>query len=155
MSFDRGVSVGLFVMAGWMIYMAISMPKAAFRQSVGPEVVPIGIALGLMLASVLLFRATLKAGTTNVATVDVPHQSIGEDRVTQLLVILGLVAYVIALEPLGYLVSTALLCIYEAAVFEPKHWVRNILSGVLFATVVYTLFTNVLEVMLPVGILGW
>ena len=163
MKFDRGVAIGLFMLSLWVAYISLNITKAAFRQVVGPEVVPLGIAGGLMVASVLLFRSTLQPQPATSSSDEVPQrpvellpeQSVSEDRVTQGLVILGIAAYIVVLEPLGYVVSTALLVTYEAAVFESKYWVRNIASGVLFSVAVYTLFVRFLEVLLPVGILGW
>ncbi len=155
MRFDRGVSIGLFLFSLWVVYLSVTIHKVAFRQVVGPEVMPIGIALALMVASVLLFRQTLVAHGANVTSGELTGKELKEDRSTQGLVILGIVVYIFALEPLGYVISTALLCIYETAVFEPKHWVRNILVGIAFAVVVYTIFVKFLAVLLPVGLLGW
>ena len=41
------------------------------------------------------------------------------------------------------------------AVFETGHWLRNVLSGVGYSVAIYTLFVRFLEVLLPVGLLGW
>lgn len=154
MSFDRGLSVGLFLFSSWALYMAITMPKTAIRQTVGPEVFPIIISLCLMAVSVALFAKTRKEAPVRAQRTELPEGE-GEDRRTQALALLGIGVYVFAMEPLGYIVSTALLCIYEAAVFETGHWVRNVLSGVGFSLFVYGVFVNVLGVLLPRGIIGW
>ncbi len=154
MSFDRGLSIGLFVFASWALYLSITMPKTAIRQTVGPEVFPIIISACLMLSAVALFAKTLREKATRVRHSELP-EGVGEDRLTQALALLGIGVYIFAMEPLGYIVSTALLCIYETAVFEAGHWVRNVLSGVGFSVAVYAIFVNFLNVMLPKGILGW
>jgi len=154
MSFDRGLSIGLFLFSSWALYLAITMPKTAIRQTVGPEVFPIIISVCLMLVSVALFVKTTKEKAVSARRSELP-EGMGEDRRTQALALLGIGVYVFAMEPLGYIVSTALLCIYEAAVFETGHWVRNVLSGIGFSVLVYATFVNFLNVLLPKGLLGW
>jgi len=154
-SFDRGVSIGLFLFCSWVLYLALNFKATAVRQVVGPEVIPIGIVLCLMAASVALFVRTLRSASVEGGQVVLPEGVQREDRKTQLLVILGILVYIFALEPLGYIVATTALCIYETAVLEAGHWVRTILSGVAYSVAIYTLFVRFLEIMLPVGLLGW
>jgi putative tricarboxylic transport membrane protein len=154
MSFDRGLSIGLFLFSSWALYLSMTMPKTAIRQTVGPEVFPMVISACLMAASVALFVKTTREKATRIRHSELPEGE-KEDRLTQGLALLGVAVYVFALEPLGYIVATSLLGIYETAVFETGHWVRNVLSGVGFSVVVYACFVNFLDVMLPKGILGW
>lgn len=155
MSFDRGLSIGMFFFSSWALYLATTMEKTAIRQTVGPEVFPIGLTICMMLASVALFFRSTRERETRAGSGELPEGVEKEDRKTQLLVLLGIAAYIFALEPLGYILATALLCIYETAMFEAKHWLRNLLSGVGFSVGIYVTFVNVLDVMLPKGLLGW
>ena len=155
MTFDRGLSIGLFLFSSWVLYLSITIPKTAIRQTVGPEVMPIGVAIALMLSSVALYFRSLRVEVAKPASATLPEGVEQEDRMTQGLVLLGIVAYMFLLEPLGFIVATSLFCIYEASMFEPGRWIRNSLSGVGFSVAVYALFVNFLEVLLPTGILGW
>lgn len=154
MSFDRGLSIGLFLFGSWALYLAITMPKTAIRQTVGPEVFPIILAVCVMAAAVALFIKTLKEAPLLTRRSELPEGE-KEDRRTQFLALLGIGVYVIALEPLGYILATAILTIYEAAVFEAGHWVRNVLSGIGFSLGVYAIFVNFLNIVLPRGLFGW
>ena len=154
MSFDRGLSIGLFLFSSWALYLSITMPKTAIRQTVGPEVFPIVISLCLMLVSVALFVKTTREKAASARRSELPEGE-REDRRTQALALIGIGVYVFAMEPLGYILATSLLCIYEAAVFETGHWVRNVLSGIGFGVVVFAIFVTFLDVLLPKGILGW
>lgn len=154
MSFDRGLSIGLFLFSSWALYLSITMPKTAIRQTVGPEVFPIVISACLMASAVALFVKTVREGAARAHRAELPEGE-KEDRKTQALALLGIGVYIFAMEPLGYVVSTALLCIYETAVFETGHWVRNVLSGVGFSVAVYAIFVNFLDVLLPKGLIGW
>ncbi len=154
MGFDRGLSIGLFLFSSWALYLSITMPKTAIRQTVGPEVFPVVLSICLIMVSVALFVKTTREKALRAHRSELPDGE-REDRRTQVLALLGVGVYVFAMEPLGYIVSTSLLCIYEAAVFETGHWVRNVLSGIGFSVVVYATFVNFLNVLLPKGILGW
>jgi len=154
MGFDRGMSIGLFLFSCWTLYLSATMKLSAVRQIVNADIFPIIISVAMMASAVALFFKSMKEKPVK------PHRSElkegeSEDRKTQILSMLGIVGYVFAMEPLGYIVSTALLTIYETAVFEAKHWVRNLLTGVGFAVGVYVIFVQVLGVLLPKGILGW
>lgn len=154
MSFDRGLSIGLFFFGSWALYMSITMPKTAIRQTVGPEVFPIILSVCVMATAVALFVKTTREAPLHAHRSELP-EGVKEDRRTQVLALVGIGVYVFAMEPLGYIVSTALLCLYEAAVFESGHWVRNVLSSVGFSLAVYGIFVNFLNIVLPKGILGW
>lgn len=151
MTFDRGLSIGLFFFSLWALYLSITIEKTAIRQTIGPEVFPIGISLLLTLAAVGLFVRSLRVKETRAGTSELPEGVEKEDRKTQLLVLLGVVLYVFALEPLGYVLATFLLCFYETAVFEARHWVRNLVSAGIFSVGVYYTFVYLLDVLLPQG----
>jgi putative tricarboxylic transport membrane protein len=159
-TFDRGVAVGLFFFASAMLYSAVSMPRPLVRQIVGPEVLPILLMGLLAVASVALFIRNGPIKVSNSAPKGelaklLETESIKVDHKTQALVVLGIAVYIVLFESLGYVISTALLCIYETAVFEAKHWVRNVLVGAGFSVAVYLLFVHILNVGLPKGVLGW
>jgi ammonia channel protein AmtB len=50
-------------------------------------------------------------------------------------------------------ISTTILILWQAQLFERGKWIRNLVVSILFSIVVYYLFVHVLEVMLPVGII--
>lgn len=152
MSFDRGLSIGLFLFSIWTLYLSTTMKLSAVRQIVNADVFPIIISISMMLAAVALFFKSLKEKPIKAHRSELP-EGVTEDRKTQVLAMLGIGAYVFAMEPLGYMLSTALLTIYETAVFEAKHWVRNLLSGVGFSLFVYITFVHILRVLLPKGAL--
>ncbi len=155
MSFDRGVSLGVFLFGAWVIYGSFHIPKTGMLQFVGPEVMPIGVGAALMVTAVALFVRTWRLKDVQVTTIELPEGVEREDRRTQILVFLGLAVYPFLLRPLGFIVATSLFCLYESTVFEARHWLRNVLASMGFSVGVYYLFVSILEVLLPVGILGW
>lgn len=151
MSVDRKTAIGIFVLSLGVLYLSINIPKTAIRQTVGPEVVPIGLSLALMISAAILYARPARA----VAAGSEPAEFEHEDRLPQALVLLGVVGYMFLLEPLGFIVATAGFCIYESTVLDPRRWIRNVLASIGFSLAVYAMFVNLLEIMLPVGILGW
>ncbi len=64
-----------------------------------------------------------------------------------------LVGYVLVFIPLGYIVSTAVFLFLLTTFIDRGKWLRNAIFAVAFAVVVYYVFTDVLRVQLPAGIL--
>ena len=71
------------------------------------------------------------------------------------LIILGLLIYAVILIPVGFIISTTILILWQAQMFERGKWIRNLVVSIVFSCVVYYLFAHVLEVMLPTGILSF
>jgi putative tricarboxylic transport membrane protein len=71
-----------------------------------------------------------------------------------LLVLAGLIVYGFILVPVGFILATTLLIIYEARLLQPGKWVRNAGVGFGMGAGVYLIFVKLLNVMLPAGILG-
>jgi putative tricarboxylic transport membrane protein len=72
-----------------------------------------------------------------------------------LLTVAGLLVYALLLEALGFLLSTILLVLYQTRVIQRDHWVRNVVTAVIFSLVLYFGMTRLLSVKLPEGVLGW
>jgi putative tricarboxylic transport membrane protein len=60
--------------------------------------------------------------------------------------------YFVIFEPAGYVIATVLYLIPLTAYFNPRKWVMNVTTSVLFALVSYTMFTKMLGVSLAKGI---
>jgi len=69
------------------------------------------------------------------------------------LVIAGLAAYVLILESLGYLITTAVLTVFFLWVLGVRKWWSLVLATILLAGGSYFLFDRLLGVTLPAGIL--
>jgi putative tricarboxylic transport membrane protein len=70
------------------------------------------------------------------------------------IVVVSLVVYAYAFEPLGFLISTALLMIFLFKAVEPQSWTVAIAGGVAGSVIAYVLFHRWLGAQLPAGILG-
>jgi putative tricarboxylic transport membrane protein len=65
-----------------------------------------------------------------------------------------LFAYQMALEHLGYLLTTFLFIIFLLKLIEPQRWITSISAGFLIAALSYIIFVCLHNVRLPKGIIG-
>jgi len=165
--FDRLVAIITVPVALFLIYTAATAPKSNIPQTLGPQAMPIGILILIIICAVFIFlneppakeSPEPEAGVEAEPKTDTgaaPTISAGFDKYkTVVLVVAGLLVYAFMLEPVGFIISTTLLVLYSAWLFEKGKWVRNIVSSLLFSFAVYYTFVNLLDVMLPSGIFGW
>lgn len=157
--FDRVAAMITIPIALFLIYVAYSAPKSNIRQTLGPQALPIAVLILIIVCAVFIFIEASGDKQQSAPATDVeeaPPVSAGFDKYkTVVLVVLGLVVYGIMLEPVGFVISTTLLVLYSARLFEKGKWVRNVVVSLLFSISVYYCFVNLLDVMLPAGILEW
>ena len=156
--FDPLLALLSVPVAVFLIYVELDTPKANIPQAVGPEVMPIGILLLLIGNAVALFvQAVYGKGRmvppATEAGASAPEPWLKKYRAV-LLVLAGLLLYGFILVPVGFILSTAFLIIYEARLLQPGKWMRNAAVGFGMGAGVYLIFVKLLNVMLPAGILG-
>ncbi len=156
--FDTMVAVLTFPIAIFLIIVELDTPVANIPQTVGPAAMPIGVLVLLMVNAVFLFiqsTSEKKASASSPAAgSEAPPQPWLKKNRGIILVILGLVIYGLILIPIGFILATSFLIIYEARVLQPGRWIRNVVLGVGSSALVYFAFIKLLNVMLPAGILG-
>jgi putative tricarboxylic transport membrane protein len=150
----RATGIGLLALGVTALLATAAIPAGRDGWSTtGARFFPLLVSIGLILLALAnLARATLW-----------PDRELGEHaaqeagetdwRVPALLAA-ALVGYVLLLEPVGYVVTTALFLPVAARVLGSGKPVRDVLSGIAFAVVVDALFTQLLAVPLPTGIAG-
>jgi len=157
--FDPMVALLSIPIAIFLIFVELDTPKANIPQAVGPEVMPIGILVLLIFTALALFSRSVygkgKPGSpTNDEGKEHSAPSWTKKYQTVILVLVGLLVYGFIVVPVGFILATAFLIIFEARVLQAGRWVRNVAVGVGFSTGVYLTFVKLLNVMLPAGIFG-
>lgn len=166
----REILVGLAVATGGLLLLvaALLIPEPV-RQSpgFGPKVLPTIVAGGLVLCGILL---TLSAWRGKDESAGLGDDLLGEhdaEEVEDILdldeppvpwlnlgaVVAMLVVYAFLYIPLGFILATTLFLFGLTTWVHPAKWVRNLVFAVLVPAGVYLLFTEVLSVRLPSGIL--
>lgn len=64
-----------------------------------------------------------------------------------------LFAYALLFQPLGYVLSTALMCFVISRIFGAS-WLQAALTGIGLSVISFFLFDRLLDVVLPTGLLG-
>lgn len=147
--------------------LALRIPPSSFTSAVvGPSVFPIAIGVGLILASAaLLVKGLLVrpadheridvAGIEDPDLDDLPYDANPPQSPVKLAVVLVvLLGYVLTFVDLGYVVSTFLFLVILGMYLDRRHPVRNVVYAAAFPAVVYFIFTSLLGVTLPAGILA-
>ncbi len=154
--FDTMVALLTIPIAIFLIIVELDTPVANIPQTVGPAAMPIGILILLMINAVFLFIQSSKKASVSSPEVESKTPALPWVKRYRgiILVILGLVIYGLILVPIGFVLATSFLIIYEARVLQPGKWVRNVVLGFGSSALAYFTFIKLLNVMLPAGILG-
>ena len=133
------VGIGVCVGAGQLGFGSVHAPEPGFFPWIG----------GLMLVglSVCLFVQALRGRSAVTAP---KGEWLGPG-----LLLAALVLYVPFLEPLGYPVTTAALCVVVLRVLKTRRWSVTLGVSVALAMTTYLLFRRVLGVELPPGVFGF
>ena len=145
---DHIIAVSVFVLGAVYCVLALNLKPPIMRQSVGPEVFPIGIALGLMVCAVWLFVEATRSREPDreLEPRDPDYWSMGA-------VFAGLLGYGLLLDRLGYFTTTVVFLVFTIAALETghKHWLRTIVVAVATSYGVFFLFDELLGITLPSG----
>lgn len=156
-TFDRIVALSSILIALFLIRDEYNMPNPNIQQTIGPSFMPIAILVALIFSALLIlvtsFRAARKPEGAGAAPAEPPVKTTAGQYKIMAMVILGLLVYAVMLVPVGFIISTTLLILWETQLFQKGKWIRNLVVSIPFSIIVYYLFVRVLEVMLPMGIL--
>ena len=119
---------------------------------VGPRIFPTVVGAGfLVLGLLFLLRTTVLLDRDLVA--EVTTEEATTDWATTILALLSLVAYASLLHPLGYTLATALFFPVAGRILGSTRLRRDIIIGLALGFAIYLIFTRVLGVRLPAGLL--
>lgn len=148
------VCVVLLAVGGFLIYDALSLPGGYAKvDPVGPQLFPIVIGVGLVLMTVVLAIAIARGSRGEPdGGEDIDLNEPSDWRTVGLLVAL-FVAVIFGVMPLGWAIMGAVLFAGAATVLGSKHYVRNIVIGVVLSVGSFYAFYSGLGIPLPAGIL--
>jgi putative tricarboxylic transport membrane protein len=152
-SFTGPRLAGAFLLAASVaILLAVfAIPGRGGYSSSGPRFVPLIVAIGLIGLSAAFLARTFVRPDTELA-----ERSAQEDAVTHwatpALLVAAMVAYAWLLEPLGYIVATALFFVPVARLLGSRSLVRDVITGLVLGVGLFTAFTQYLGVSLPAGL---
>jgi len=146
-------AVAVLGLGGLILTQVRQIGSGAGFIVIGPRIFPLIVGLSLLaLGFVYLLRTTVLVDRDLAAQVAAEEAS--TDWPTTLLCLLSLVAYAALLRPLGYTVATALYFPIGARILGSTRLWRDIIVGLVLGITIYLIFTRVLGVRLPAGILA-
>jgi putative tricarboxylic transport membrane protein len=117
----------------------------------GPRFVPLLVGAALLVLSLLFLARTTVRPDTELGERAAREAEITEQRTPAALVVV-LLAYVLLLQPLGYVVATTLFLPAVARLLGSRQLLRDALIGVGLGLVLFVAFTEFLGVDLPAGL---
>ncbi|CAN5323751.1 tripartite tricarboxylate transporter TctB family protein [soil metagenome] len=120
---------------------------------VGPRLFPLVIGIGLIVLGIILAIAIPRGSRGEAdAGEDVDPNMPSDWRTVGLLIAL-FVAMIVLVNPLGWVITSSLFFACAATILGSKHYVRNVLIGVVLALASFYAFYSGLGIPLPAGIL--
>jgi putative tricarboxylic transport membrane protein len=148
------VVVVLAIVGGFLVYNGLTL-DAGFAKvdPVGPKFFPLVIGVAALMLAVILAIAIPRGSKGEAdAGEDIDPEAPGDWRTVGLLVAL-FVAMILLVNPLGWVITSALFFAGAATVLGSKHYVRNVVIGVVLALASFYAFYSGLGIPLPAGIL--
>ncbi len=150
---NRITVVFAVVLAALYLYATSQFPALDVSDPLGPKAFPYLIGTGLLLSAVALLVETLRAKKPERTGERQKISGAGRHYWVVGAAAIGTGAYLAAFEWLGYALSTSIYLLILMAYFHRGKWTSNILTSVLYSFISYGMFTNLLGVSLPRGIL--
>jgi putative tricarboxylic transport membrane protein len=157
----RDVDYGQFIVVavlagvgGFLLYSALTLQEGFAKvDPVGPRFFPMIIGIAALLLALILAIAIPRGSRGEAdAGEDIDPDMPSDWRTVGLLV--GLfIAMILLVNPLGWVIMSAIFFACAATILGSKHYVRNILIGVVLALASFYAFYSGLGIPLPAGIL--
>lgn len=120
------------------------LPEAPGYSQVGPGVVPAVVSIGLLACGGVLLLDVLRGGRRSLPA---PEGERFEPKPFAW-AISGLLLHAVLIGNVGFIVASTVLFTLVARAFGSTRWLRDALVGVVLATALYWLFTQVLRLSL-------
>ena len=155
---DRVIFVCTLILAGVYFYATEQLPSLEIGDPLGPKAFPRLLGIGLVITAVVLLLEILRSRKILAASPGRAPATAPDPASRGALAVVGAVAvstfvYFMLFERLGYVLATTLYLLVLTGYFNRGKWVANVLTSVLFPLVSYLMFTKLLGVTLPPGIL--
>ncbi|MCP8616177.1 tripartite tricarboxylate transporter TctB family protein [Salirhabdus salicampi] len=142
--------LGLFVISFAAVYLILSyqLPSYAYTL-IDADVVPKFLGWLLVFLGILLFISKDHETAEQKAQRNIPKKEVA----VLLAVVAFIFLYIFLLEIIGFVITTVLFLFFCSRFLGYQNMKANILVSVLFPITIYTLFTYLLQISLPQGIL--
>jgi putative tricarboxylic transport membrane protein len=142
MVFDRYASIVFIALGVALFFYSQTLTSSSTGASIGPQELPLFLAVALVITGIMNLVAALRVKT--------PEGNEKELDNRKFLITLGLLlAYVLLLEPFGYVISTFLFLMAGFRTMEKGGYVKSALIAAAFSGGIYYLYVVVALGSLP------
>lgn len=150
---DRIILGCTLVLAGIYFWATAQIPSLELGDPLGPKAFPRMLGVGLLIGAIMLLLEIIR-GHRNAVQAGVQDAPKWDRHHWLVVAVAGWTAiYILAFEPLGFILATSIYLLVLTAYFNRGRWLMNVLTSVLFAAISYFMFTKLLGVNLAPGIL--
>jgi putative tricarboxylic transport membrane protein len=144
----------LALVGGFLVYSGLTLDEGFAKvDPVGPKFFPLIIG-GAALVLAVILAVAIPRGSKGEADAgeDIDPEAPGDWRTVGLLVAL-FVAMILLVNPVGWVIMSSLFFAGAATILGSRHYVRNLVIGVVLALASFYAFYSGLGIPLPAGIL--
>lgn len=148
---DGLIALGVLALGSYFVVGALNIRVLSSYARVGPRFFPFLVAGGLLLCGALLLVGALRgerAAPEGGEDVDVQARA---DWRAVLILSVALSADILLIERVGFILASTVLFWGAAFGFGSRHYLRDVLVGLMLSVVVYGVFTRLLDLNLPAG----
>lgn len=144
----------LAVVGGFLVYSGLTLDEGFAKvDPVGPKFFPLVIGIAALVLAVILAVAIPRGSKGEAdAGEDIDPEAPGDWRTVGMLIAL-FVGMILLVHPLGWVITSALFFAGAATILGSRHYVRNVVIGVVLALASFYAFYSGLGIPLPAGIL--
>lgn len=147
MTMERVFSGLMALFSLFLVYLAMSYVAPIAYDPIGPR--PYPILIFSLLAFLTLIIAFRPARFTKVINLGYDNTVIRN----LVLCVIALTVYSLIFEPLGFIISTTLMCFAVGLLFAGSP-IKSLIFSIVISIVLYVLFDMLLDVILPLGLLS-
>ncbi len=144
--FDFFTGLGIVILAVLVYYSSSQMPTDTAGLGAGGFPKFVAVCLGGF-GTILSIKAFLqiKKGKKDVRKLDLKELAFSG------LLVAAFALYIALVKPLGYILSTTIFLFVFMLIYGERIWLRMVVISVAFSLIVFYLFTEVFNIMLPHG----
>ncbi len=147
------LAAGLFVAAlgGLALWQALVIPTSPIYAQVGPKAVPFAVAGGLLLLGAGLAYGATRGGWSH--GLDEVRDAPPVNRRAFALLLAGLLANLLLIQPLGFSLAATVQFVLVAAAFGSRRFLRDAALALVLTLATWFLFVELLGVNIGAGVL--
>jgi putative tricarboxylic transport membrane protein len=155
---DVLAGIGIVVLGAWFLWQALILREGPGYAAVGPRVFPVVVGLGLLLSglaiSITAAWALRRLGAAGTMAPPIEGETAEPtDWRTLIAEAAVLAGYVALFLPLGFILASTAFLVASARILGSRSPLRDLASGLGLSIVAYLVFTRLLGLELPAGLL--